>query len=106
MKIREDMKNHPLAIAARETNEWAEEGIEAACKKLGLKVEDVYYVAEQRAYRVLYAMRGINLTVTAPLELKLQPEDVELMVKVIIPAYMDGLAIGWRAQQIEQKENK
>jgi hypothetical protein len=42
LKIREDMRDHPLAIAAREVNDYAERhGLEETCAHYDLNVEDV-----------------------------------------------------------------
>ena len=96
--IRPDMKDHPLAQAAREVNAYAEKhGLEETCEHYGLKIADVRYIAEQRALRALYAFRGINLNMTEPTILGLMQKDIPTYIQ-LTAAYMDGLVIGWRAK--------
>lgn len=102
------MKDHPLAIAARELNNYAEEhGLEAACEFAGLKIEDVKYMAEQRALRAIWAYKGINLKGTEPVALLLS-SDEKVLFRQLVPAYMDGLVTGWLGKMREQqtKETK
>jgi hypothetical protein len=99
-KIRPEMAFHPLAKAARETNTYAEQhGLEATCEHYDLKVEDVQYIAEQRALRALYAQYGINLNSPKAMMLNLTTKQIKQHI-TLMAAYMDGLVIGWRAKEI------
>lgn len=104
-KIRPEMVNHPMAISARETNSYAEKhGIEETCEHYNLNVEDVRYMAEQRALRVIYARRGINLNMKTHEILSLTLEEANLQLSLMM-AYMDGLVIGWRAREIQAEKD-
>jgi hypothetical protein len=106
LKIRPEMANHPLAKAAREVNKYAEDnGLEATCERYDLKHEDVYYMAEQRALRALYARYGVNLNPNYPMMMQLSPEQMAQHVN-LTAAYMDALVIGWRAKEIADEEKK
>jgi hypothetical protein len=99
--IRPDMASHPLARAAREVNAYAEtHDLEATCEHYGLKLEDVMYIAEQRALRALYSQYGINLNAPSPMILKLTPEQAKQHL-TLTTAYMDSLVIGWRAREMK-----
>jgi hypothetical protein len=92
------MVNHPLAQAAREVNDYAEKhGLEETCEHYGFKIEDVRYIAEQRALRAIWAFKGINLNSPHPMLLELRPQDLPIYIQ-LTAAYMDGLVIGWRAK--------
>lgn len=103
--IRPEMAAHPMAQAARETNAYCEKhGLDRSCQHYDLETADVAYLAEQRAYRVLYALRGINFNPTEVTVLPLTAREISLL-PMLITAYMDGLVIGWRAREIKQEEN-
>jgi hypothetical protein len=97
--------DHPLTRAARENNAAAEvDGTEAVLDAIGIlddaSVEQIYYLAEQRALRALAARYGeINPTG----QVALTPEENALM-PMLIGAYLDGIAIGWRGQQYASEE--
>jgi hypothetical protein len=98
--IREDMKDHPLAQAAREVNAYAEKhGLEETCEHYGFKIEDVKYIAEQRALRAIYAFRGVNLNMKEPQIVGLTRAEIPTYIQ-LTAAYMDALVIGWRAKEI------
>jgi hypothetical protein len=100
------MRDHPLAQAAREVNDYAEKhGLEATCEHYDLKQEDVQYMAEQRALRALYARYGINLNSPAKAVLfNLTPEQAMQHIN-LTAAYMDALVIGWRAREIKDRDS-
>jgi hypothetical protein len=105
LKIRPEMAQHPLAIAAREVNSYAEtHGLEETCEYYDLKQEDVHYIAEQRALRALFAFKGINLNPTHAMVMSLSSAEIAQQIR-LAAAYMDGLVIGWRAREI-QYENE
>lgn len=100
--------NHPLTVAAREVNSQASrEGLEAVLNSLeiGTGVGQLMYLAEQRALRAFYAAHGINLDVGVPVPIHLTEKERSLM-PLLISAYMDGIAIGWRGHAIAEKRNK
>lgn len=95
---------HPLTRAAREVNAYADEhGIAATLEWLGIDAspEEVAYLAQQRAYRAVYALRGINLDSEDVVELDFSPQDIKL-IEVLVPAYMDAFTIGWKGHEIKQ----
>lgn len=90
---------HPLAQAAADNDSMAEEvGVEDAIGRIGLNVEDVRNVAEQRALRVILLRRGQAL----PRKLEGVPisanERVEMLFLTAL--YMDGISIGWRGREL------
>ena len=98
--IRPEMAQHPLAKAAREVNDYAEtHGLNETCERYNLATEDVRYIAEQRAYRVLWAIKGINLNLKEHRILLLSAKEKEMLMSLTM-AYMDGLVIGWRANEL------
>jgi hypothetical protein len=100
--IRADMADNPLAVAAREVNNYAEtHGLKETCERFGQKLEDVHYIAEQRALRcVVAASRGLNISgVSRPVMVKMTDDEHKLFLTLTM-AYVDGLMIGWRANQI------
>lgn len=103
--------NHPLTVAARDVNAYAEEhGLATAVEWLGMSVGtgELAYLCEQRALRAVAAASGVNLSgapqdqLTAraithtPLWRDMRP--------LLIGSYMDGIAIGWRAREIALRE--
>lgn len=105
--------NHPLTVAARDVNSYAEEyGLESTIEwlKMGAAPGEVAYLAEQRAYRALVAaLEGVNLGSLPPDEanrLLLQIREMPLwkdFSPIVISAYMDGMAIGWRAHELSER---
>jgi hypothetical protein len=100
-KIRPEMKDHPLAVAAREINDELCEkyGLQGICEKCGLKLPDLLYMAEQRALRALFASYGRNLQLQRVDSFQLS-ESEETLCRTLTSAYIDGLLIGWRAREI------
>jgi hypothetical protein len=99
--IRPEMADHPLAQAAREVNDYAEKhGLEETCEHYGFKVDDVRYIAEQRALRAIYAFKGVNLNMKKPAIIGLTRSEILTHIQ-LTAAYMDALVIGWRAKAIQ-----
>jgi hypothetical protein len=99
--IRPEMQNHPLARAARETNDRADQrGLIPTIRSYGLEAADLRYMAEQRALRALFASYGRNLQLKHPTTFQLSPSEERLM-QTLVSAYMDGILIGWRGKEIE-----
>lgn len=90
-----------LEEAARYVNAQSEEiGLHATLDWLQMgPVEDVAHVAEQRGLRMILIMEGksANFTKSTPIAL-----DVEQRAALVTftSAYMDGLAIGWKAHEL------
>jgi hypothetical protein len=106
-QIRPDMRDHPLAVAAREINDELCEkyGLQGACEKCGLKLPDLIYMAEQRALRALFASYGRNLQLKRVDTFQLS-ESEERLCRTLTSAYMDGLLIGWRAREIYEQQQQ
>ena len=101
--IRPEMANHPLTRAAREVNDYSGKyGIHETCEHYDLTVEDVRYLAEQRAMRAIYAFRGVDLMLKEVTVLAFSHEEIGLMNK-LTAAYMDGIMIGWRGKEISNE---
>jgi hypothetical protein len=99
--IRPEMADHPLSVAAREVNAYAEKhGLQETCEHYNLAVEDIRYMAEQRGLRVLWARRGKNLNIEVATILALTTEESEALL-MLTAGYMDALVIGWRAREIQ-----
>lgn len=106
--------DHPLTEAARYVNAHAEEhGLPATLEWLGtgVGVGEFAYLAEQRAMRAyLAATRGVNLgaggvdvenMIVAGLASDPRWREIRLM---LIGAYMDAMAIGWKAHELASAE--
>jgi hypothetical protein len=90
---------HRLATAASENDRIAAEGgLEPALDALGLSIEDVRYVAEQRALRAVLAHTGRAGEIPREPEMIRLGVSDKLMLQVFTPLYIDGIAIGWRAR--------
>jgi hypothetical protein len=104
-RIRPEMRDHPLAVAAREINDELCEkyGLQGTCEKCGLKLPDIAYMAEQRALRALFASYGRNLQLKRVDTFQLSDSELSLL-KTLTSAYIDGLLIGWRAREIYEQQ--
>lgn len=107
---------HPLAQAARETNDYAaEHGLEETLAWLGMDAttDDLAYLGEQRALRAIAAASvGISIgdsdespdvaakVVAAIVETPLWRD----MRGLLVGCYMDAFAIGWRAHEIASSD--
>jgi hypothetical protein len=98
---------HPLTRAARPNNAYAETvGSEAVMEGIGMLDEatlsQLMYLAEQRAYRVIAAFQG-KVNPEGPVELSVgQRQIVDLF---LIPAYLDGMAIGWLGHEFAHTDD-
>lgn len=106
--------NHPLTRAARETNTYADEhGLQETVNWLGMDLEadQLAYLAEQRALRAVAADRFGESLGDGPPErdaavaasIVEDPEWEKLRV-LVISAYMDGFAIGWKGHELATRE--
>jgi len=103
---------HPLAVAARDTNAMAEErGLEQTVDWLGMDVGvgELAYLAEQRSLRaVAAATLGMNTGAGPPaLDAAIVGAIVETPMwqdfrPLLLSLWMDGTAIGWRARQVQE----
>lgn len=103
------MKDHPLGLAARYNDADAEErDITSVIEgTTGFKIDDVMYLAEQRALRMLgivmperFGWLLGNKTSFEPVALT--TEDRLTMISYQ-SAVLDGIMIGWRAHEIDDR---
>jgi hypothetical protein len=100
-KIRPEMEFHPMAVAARDINDYADiHGMRKTCLDNGIEPEDLRYIAEQRAIRVLCASYGRNLQLKKVTTMQFSANELA-QIKMIAIAYMDALMIGWKAKEID-----
>lgn len=100
-----ELKDDPLAEAARNVNALADEhGLEKAVELVGLEVDKMLYVSEQRGLRVLAAQDDAGpLNPTIPTPMFLSPVQ-QLALVSLTAAYMDGIAIGWEARRLAEED--
>lgn len=94
--------SHPLLMAARYNDaECQDHGLEGTITKHGLDLDDLIYVAEQRALRLVLIHSGrfneINPTKATAIVLN-SAEQSE--VERLIPLYLDAIFLGWRAKEM------
>lgn len=96
-------RNHPLMEAARYNDAQAEEaGVKHAIEALGLTWDDVMYVAEQRALRIVLLQRGDgSLEAAAGGQPFTLDDNDRAAMRVVALASLDGIALGWNAARIE-----
>lgn len=97
--------NHPLTVAAREVNsQTAKNGLPATLEeiRIGTGFGQLSYLAEQRALRVLLAMRGINLDNASAIILS---EYEKSILPALTIACLDGMVIGWRGHTISESQH-
>ena len=105
--------DHPLAVAARDSNAYAEEyGLEKTIEwaEMGISTGELAYLAEQRAYRALaVAVTGHNVTGTAlderVIQLIRQTPLWQDFGPTLMSAYMDGFVIGWKGHELSLKSD-
>jgi hypothetical protein len=108
-------EDHVLNVASRQTNEETGIlGLPTMLASLGLDVtpEGLAYFAEQRAIRAMAARAGHDLgadPANRALDEAIAQEIIssdswQQMRMVLISAYMDGIAIGARAQALKTPE--
>jgi hypothetical protein len=109
--IRPDMRDHVLALAARYNDAAAEEhGIEEAVKAMGLELADVFYLAEQRAIRVLgvvFPERFGHLLGNHPTSAVLPwlRDKEQVVFDAAKIAVLDGVCIGYKAKTIKEADD-
>jgi hypothetical protein len=96
-----------LAQAARWNDAMTEEqGLPAACEHLGVDLDTLMHLAEQRAMRLHMIQTGRFAELQAlartnePKAVRLSRAD-RLAITTLMPAYLDGILIGHRAAQQE-----
>jgi hypothetical protein len=88
--------------AARYTDAEAEEGgIEHVAANLGIEIETLTHVAEQRALRVILMEKG---RLNYPPHAVRLTRDETARLALLTAMYMDGLTIGWRAHRLVEGE--
>jgi hypothetical protein len=96
------MKDHPLGLAARYNDADCEErGFPAVFPALGLEMDDVIYLAQQRALRVLTGEMDTTKPIPVP---PLSARDMQQLV-TLQACILDGIVIGWRGHQIAQRDD-
>lgn len=102
---------HHLAQAAADNDAMAEEGgIPMALQRLGLNVEDVMHVAEQRALRAVMVesgrlpelQRAHRMGSVRPQGFKLSRLEQHKMT-IYTAMSADAIAIGWRAKELSEQ---
>lgn len=100
---------HPLTVAARETNDHAEtHGMPETLAWLGMDVEaeQAAYLAEQRAIR---AIAAASLGVSMGADQRFDEATARAIVQtplwrdmrmLLVAMSIDGMAIGWRAHEV------
>lgn len=87
-----------LSAACRAHDNASDTGtsFEEILQRRGVNAKDAAYVAEQRALRMILAMRGQD----APMQfaaIRLTPDEEKLLMK-LAAAWMDGLAVGLKVK--------
>lgn len=110
--IRDDMRDHPLTVAARYTDAAAEEiGLEKAVEAMGLKVEDVFYIAEQRAIRCVAIfsdrpeMKRLLGNTNKPMRVPPLSREESIVFNVAKVAYLDAIVIGWEGKRLSKESD-
>lgn len=111
--------NTPLIQAARWNDAIAEEeGFEAACERLGIPVEQLMYIAEQRALRIRFIQTGrlqelgwsldgrtrLAQVTDPPSVVSLSTEDRKA-IETLKAVYLDAVLIGWHGCEIATRED-
>ena len=96
---------HALTEAARSNDALAEEhGMAGASRIIGIELDDVVHMAEQRAMRaMLLKFRGKEeLAAMSQVDATLVTvtEEEDAYMTGLIALYMDGIYLGWRAHEI------
>src|SRR5687768_1332791 len=90
------MTSDQLSAACRENDLRADlGGFPSAAKSLGVDPEDLLYIAEQRAMRLVMKRWGIEIP-TVKREIQFNSLQLE-EIKLLTAASADGIAIGLRA---------
>ena len=104
---------HHLAQAASDNDSMAEEiGLEGAVARVGLNVEDVRQVAEQRALRAVMVESGrLPELQRAHRQASNRPQGFALSrmerhkLAIYTAMYMDAITLGWRANDLAQENS-
>lgn len=102
-------RNHSLTEAARYADAQTEErGLPGALDDMGIDTEAVLHVAAQRALRLTLltsrgekALKAITQSNT-PTPIRMSRAE-DAMCSTLTIAVLDGLVIGWKANQIEAR---
>lgn len=102
------MKDHVLGIAARYNDADAEEhGFEEVISRQGLTLEDLHYLAQQRAMRALYVVLGKDMEIfksPKPIPFPILSAKERWLFTALTTAELDGMMIGWRAAKLEMSD--
>lgn len=82
--------------------ETEEHGLEEACARQGLDMAMLMHIAQQRALRVALMASGRPQPPAGlgEVPVALSPDERRLIQTVLMPAYLDGIYIGWRARAL------
>lgn len=103
---------HPLTEAARYVNAYSDErGFPATVEWLefGVSVGELSYLAEQRALRAVAATMGLSLGIDPQRDEQIAQQILasalwQQMKPLLIACYLDGIAIGWKGQELHADE--
>lgn len=99
-----------LKEAARNNDAIAEEhGLVEAAKRIGIDLEALMHVADQRALRATIAMsRGEkamrSFAASKVTFVPMNPDELALH-QTLTAVFMDGITLGWRAKEIHEADN-
>lgn len=99
--------DHPLLVAARYNDAEVEEhGLEALTKKCELPLDDLRYIAEQRALRMVLVQRGRQNEIARIKQATAVSLSIEeqATVEALTPLYLDAILLGWRARELHDAD--
>ena len=101
-----DVKQHPMAVAARFNDARAEEvGLSGTLSGMGLDVDDMMHIARQRALRaVCVSLYQQPLSEELARKIIVDPQASSFLLMATTVA-LDGMAIGWEAKRIADYDN-
>lgn len=98
--------NHPLLMAARYNDAEAEDHpLHKVIEKHGLDAAAYMHIAEQRAIRAVMMMSGQDPTKMSRSEVTAIEfsDEQKALLPSLTSVYMDGIFIGWRANQLSEQ---
>lgn len=93
------------ACRANDEDALGDGGLGRACRNAVVALDDLAYIAHQRALRVILLRRGEEWQEVElrPDEIKLRPDEISIF-HLLTATEMDGIAIGLRAARMEQQD--
>jgi hypothetical protein len=77
---------------------------EEVMRRRNVDAKDVAYIAQQRALRMIFEMRGQKPNDLGPTPITLTDEETVLMMKMAA-AWMDGIAVGLLVESLRRGED-